>query len=65
MPATRDLDGARAWMTEHTEAGIEGVVVKDVRRGYRPGRTSWEKVRTYTTADAVVEGVLGPLLVAG
>jgi ATP-dependent DNA ligase len=61
MPTTRDLAGARAWMTGHTAAGIEGVVVKDVRRGYRPDRTAWEKVRTYTTADAVVGGVLGPL----
>ena len=61
MPATRDLAGAHAWMTEHAAAGIEGVVVKDVRRGYRPGRTVWEKVRTFTTAKAVVGGVLGPL----
>lgn len=61
MPATRDLAGAHAWMTEHVDAGIEGVVVKDVRRGYRPGRTAWEKVRTHTTAEAVVGGVLGPL----
>lgn len=61
MPATRDLAGAHAWMSEHVAAGIEGVVVKDVRRGYRPGRTVWEKVRTHTTAEAVVGGVLGPL----
>jgi ATP-dependent DNA ligase len=40
-PATRDLAAAHAWMSEHTGAGIEGVIVKDVRRGYRPGRTSW------------------------
>jgi hypothetical protein len=35
--------------------------VKDVRRGYRPSRTSWEKVRSRATADAVVGGVLGSL----
>jgi ATP-dependent DNA ligase len=60
-PATRDLAAAHAWLTEHATAGIEGVVVKDVRRSYRPGRTSWEKVRSRATADAVVGGVLGPL----
>ncbi|GAA0934153.1 ATP-dependent DNA ligase [Pseudonocardia zijingensis] len=60
-PATRDLAAAQAWLAEHAAAGIEGVVVKDVRRGYRPSRTSWEKVRTRATVDAVVGGVLGPL----
>jgi ATP-dependent DNA ligase len=60
-PVTRDIAGARAWMTEHTAAGIEGVVVKDVRHGYRPGRRAWTKVRTRTTAEAVVGGVLGPI----
>jgi ATP-dependent DNA ligase len=60
-PATRDLTAAHAWLTEHATAGIEGVVVKDVRRGYRPSRTSWEKVRSRATVDAVVGGVLGPL----
>jgi hypothetical protein len=60
-PATLELDGGRAWMTEHVAAGIEGVVIKDVRHGYRPGRRTWTKVRTRTTADAVVGGVLGPL----
>jgi ATP-dependent DNA ligase len=61
MPATRDLAAAHAWMTSHTAAGVEGVVVKDVRRGYRPARISWEKVRAHITADAIVGGVLGPL----
>jgi hypothetical protein len=40
MPANRDLAGAQAWMTEHTASGIEGVVVKDLRRAVSggPGR---------------------------
>ena len=25
MPATRDLAGTRAWLREHTDAGMEGV----------------------------------------
>jgi ATP-dependent DNA ligase len=60
-PATRDLAAAHAWLTQHAAAGIEGVVVKDVRRGYRPARTRWEKVRSRATADAIVGGVFGPL----
>jgi ATP-dependent DNA ligase len=54
MPMTRDLVGAKAWMSQHTAAGIEGVVVKDRGHGYRPGRRSWMKVRTRTTAEAIV-----------
>jgi len=61
MPMTRALAGAQAWMAEHGGAGIEGVVVKDRGHGYRPGRRSWMKVRTRTTAEAIVGGVLGPL----
>ena len=61
MPATRELAGARAWMRDHTEAGVEGVVVKHREHGYRPRRRSWWKVRTRTTADAVVGGVIGSL----
>ena len=30
-PATRELAGARAWMADHAAAGIEGVIMKDVR----------------------------------
>jgi ATP-dependent DNA ligase len=58
---TRDLAGAKAWMSQHSAAGIEGVVVKDRGHGYRPGRRTWMKVRTRATAEAIVGGVLGPL----
>src|SRR5690349_23959220 len=61
MPATRDLDGAHSWMRDYADAGLEGVVVKHREHGYRPRRRSWFKVRTRTTADAVVGGVIGPL----
>ena len=61
MPSTRELGGARAWMQRHTDAGIEGVVVKHREHGYRPRRRAWGKVRTRTTAEAVVGGILGPL----
>lgn len=61
MPATRDVTAARTWMTDHMEAGVEGLVVKDRGHGYRPNRRTWAKVRTRATAEAVVGGVLGPL----
>jgi ATP-dependent DNA ligase len=61
VPATRNVQAAHAWLTEHVDAGIEGVVVKDVRCGYRPGRTRWEKVRAHATVDAIIGGVFGPL----
>mgnify|MGYP001063815399 CR=1 FL=1 len=59
MPATRSLEGARTWMAEHGGTGIEGVVVKDRKRAYRPDRHSWEKVRIRAAADAIVGGVVG------
>jgi ATP-dependent DNA ligase len=61
VPATRNVQAAHAWLTEHVDAGIEGVVVKDVRCGYRPGRTSWERVRAHATVDAITGGVFGSL----
>jgi ATP-dependent DNA ligase len=61
MPATRSLEGARAWMAEHGGTGIEGVVVKDRKRAYRPDRHSWQKVRIRAAADAIVGGVIGRL----
>jgi ATP-dependent DNA ligase len=60
MPPTRELVGAQAWMRDHITAGVEGVVVKHREHAYRPRRRCWRKVRTHTTADAVVGGVLGP-----
>jgi hypothetical protein len=42
-------------------AGIEGVVVKNVKHAYRPARRSWQKIKTRVTAEAVVGGVIGPL----
>jgi ATP-dependent DNA ligase len=61
IPATRELAGARAWIRDHVEAGVEDVVVKHREHGYWPRRRCWWKVRTRTTADAVVGGVIGPL----
>jgi ATP-dependent DNA ligase len=61
VPATDEPAGARAWLTNHTDAGIEGIVAKHLDHAYRPGRRSWHKIRSRTTADAVVGGVIGDL----
>jgi hypothetical protein len=57
----RLVRGAPTWMRDYADAGVEGVVVKHRGHGPRPRRRSWFKVRTRTTADAVVGGVIGPL----
>ncbi|MCC2630173.1 MAG: dependent ligase, partial [Thermomicrobiales bacterium] len=48
---------AQLWMVDHCAAGIEGVVAKRLIQVYRPGGRTWRKVRTRTTAEAVVGGV--------
>jgi hypothetical protein len=62
MPMTTDLAVAQLWMVDHCAAGIEGVVAKRLDQTYRPGGRTWRKVRTRTTAEAVVGGVLGPVV---
>ena len=57
---TTDGQAARVWLTEHLEAGVEGVVAKRLDRAYSPKR-AWRKVRTRTSAEAVVGGALGPI----
>jgi ATP-dependent DNA ligase len=61
VPATVEPAGARAWLIEHVEAGIEGVVAKHIDHSYRSGRRGWHKIRTRLTAEAVVGGVVGDL----
>ena len=60
MPVTRELVGAQAWMRDYADAGVEGVVVKHRRHGYRPRRRSWWKARSRTTAEAVVGASSAP-----
>ncbi|MEK6439844.1 ATP-dependent DNA ligase [Pseudonocardia sp. T1-2H] len=61
MPATTDPAVARAWLTNHSAAGIEGVVAKRRDQPYRPGGRTWRKIRTRRTTEAVVGGVLGSI----
>jgi ATP-dependent DNA ligase len=61
MPATTDPAVARAWLTNHSAAGIEGVVAKRRDQPYRAGGRTWRKIWTRRTAEAVVGGVLGSI----
>jgi ATP-dependent DNA ligase len=61
VPMTTDGTAARAWLTGHLAAGIEGVVAKRLDHGYQPSRRAWRKVKARTSAEAIVGGVLGPV----
>jgi ATP-dependent DNA ligase len=61
MPMSTEPAVARAWLLNHSDAGIEGVVAKRLDHPYRAGGRTWRKVRTRFTAEAVVGGVLGTL----
>ncbi|WP_017537937.1 ATP-dependent DNA ligase [Nocardiopsis halophila] len=56
---TGDPATAREWFDGLADAGIEGLVAKDDRRSYRPGRRGWDKYKRVATTEAVVGGVVG------
>jgi ATP-dependent DNA ligase len=60
VPMTPDRETARAWLTEHSAEGIEGVVAKHADHTYT-ARRAWQKIRTQLSGEAVVGGVLGPV----
>jgi hypothetical protein len=61
VPMTTNGAAAQVWLSDHLEAGIEGVVAKRLDHAYSPGKRAWSKVRGRRTAEAVVGGVLGPI----
>ncbi len=50
---------AMQWWREMPAVGVEGVMIKDSRRSYRPGRRDWRKYKSRTTTEAIVGGVVG------
>jgi ATP-dependent DNA ligase len=62
-PATRDHDVAAVWLRDYADAdvGIEGLVIKGLAQPYRPGARAWLKLRTRSTAEAIVGAVTGTL----
>ncbi|MFE9246034.1 ATP-dependent DNA ligase [Nocardiopsis sp. NPDC006938] len=56
---TDNPDVASQWWEEMPAVGVEGVMVKDGRRSYRPGRRDWRKWKHRVTTEAIVGGVVG------
>ncbi|QMU80301.1 DNA ligase [Streptacidiphilus sp. PB12-B1b] len=58
--STGDGDLALRWQAGLADAGVEGIVAKDLRSAYRPGSTgAWVKMRTRDTQDALLLGITG------
>ncbi|MBW3614454.1 MAG: ATP-dependent DNA ligase [Actinobacteria bacterium] len=57
-PVTDDRVGAESWLEQSRGGGIDGVVAKNLRSVYEPGRRSksWLKVKPDRSADCVVGG---------
>ncbi|GAA2052791.1 RNA ligase family protein [Nocardiopsis rhodophaea] len=58
---TSDPDEARDWYEHLTEVGIEGLIIKDAREPYRPGKRAWYKYKNLQTTEAIVGGVVGTI----
>jgi ATP-dependent DNA ligase len=56
-PATDDPELAARWLHRQRTAGIDGVIAKDRRAPYEPGRRSMIKVKLERTVDCVVAGL--------
>ncbi|KOX11675.1 hypothetical protein ADL05_23225 [Nocardiopsis sp. NRRL B-16309] len=56
---TDDPATAREWFEGLRGVGIEGLVIKDSRRAYSPGRRRWDKLKSRLTTEAIVGGVVG------
>lgn len=60
MLSTGDRGLALRWQAGLVDAGVEGIVAKDLHSPYRAGPSSaWVKVRTHDTQDALLLGVTG------
>ncbi|MBV2364247.1 ATP-dependent DNA ligase [Streptomonospora sp. NEAU-YY374] len=58
---TVDLDEAMDWWSGLADVGVEGLMAKDGRAPYRPGRRDWLKYKRRVTTEAIVGGVTGRL----
>jgi ATP-dependent DNA ligase len=62
-PQTTDPAVARRWLADYAAApvGVEGIVMKRLNEGYKPGKRSWLKLRIRRTVEAIVGAVTGPV----
>ena len=56
-PTADDVDTAQTWLRRFTGNGIDGVIAKEKRSTYQPGRRAIWKVKVERTADCVVGGI--------
>jgi len=56
---TADPNEAMEWWEDLPAVGIEGLMIKDSRRSYRPGARGWSKLKHRSTTEAIVGGVIG------
>jgi ATP-dependent DNA ligase len=61
VPHTQDRRAALGWLTDHADAGIEGVVAKRIDQHYNVARNAWWKIRNRLSDEAVIIGVIGDL----
>lgn len=59
-PYTTESPTALSWLAE-LPPGVEGLVAKGQASSYQPGQRGWLKYRVYTTRDAIVGAVVGPV----
>jgi ATP-dependent DNA ligase len=55
-PMTRDRAQAADWFGRFEGAGLDGVIAKDARAAYEPGKRRMLKIKHARTADCVVAG---------
>ncbi len=60
-PQTTDRAEASEWVTAWTAAGVEGLIAKNPRGRYTPGRRGWLKIKTRVGAEAIIGGVTGSI----
>ncbi|QVJ03079.1 ATP-dependent DNA ligase [Nocardiopsis eucommiae] len=56
---TDNPEVAMQWWEDMPAVGVEGVMIKDGRRSYRPGSRGWRKWKHRVTTEAIVGGVVG------
>ena len=55
-PSTTDVEAARRWFDEFESAGCDGIVAKELDKGYVSGKRAMIKLKHRRTVDVVVGG---------
>ncbi|WP_159599538.1 ATP-dependent DNA ligase [Agromyces humi] len=60
-PSTTDPDEADDWFKTMPAVGVEGLMLKDLSRGYPAGRRDWLKLKHRDTVEVIAGAVIGSL----